>query len=71
VSTAFHDKKLFIKNLSFRVDADLLREQFSKFGQIISCDVPPNHERPENNQGIAFIEFDTAENASRAKEFMD
>ena len=35
-------KRLFIHNLSFKIDEHEMQEAFSKFGQVVSCKIPKN-----------------------------
>lgn len=37
---SLHPRKLFIKNLSFKVQPDGLENEFSRFGPIKACQMP-------------------------------
>ena len=42
-----HTRKLYIKNLEFRVIPEDIKEKFSEFGNILSCDVPRDQTKPD------------------------
>jgi len=54
---------LFIRSLNYKVKNKMLKKEFVSFGKVKSCRV--------NRKGYAFIEFDTVEEAKKAKEEMN
>ena len=56
--------RLFIGNLSFRVDDRILEETFEKFGKVVSANVAM---RDGRSRGFGFVEFEKPEDAETAK----
>eukprot|EP01028_Stygiella_incarcerata_P003208 TRINITY_DN1620_c0_g1_i1.p1 TRINITY_DN1620_c0_g1~~TRINITY_DN1620_c0_g1_i1.p1 ORF type:complete len:144 (+),score=50.81 TRINITY_DN1620_c0_g1_i1:330-761(+) len=56
--------RLFIGNLSFRVDDGMLQETFEKFGRVTSANIAM---RDGRSRGFGFVEFEKAEDAEAAK----
>ena len=44
-------RKLYIRNLDFKVISQDLKSAFSKFGEILKCDVPSDHANPNRCKG--------------------
>ena len=68
VSMGYHLKKLYIKNLDFKTIAEDIKDKFCEFGDIISCDIPKDHDKPDQCKGFAFVEFVTEASAQKAKQ---
>ena len=49
-------KKLYVGNLSFKVDSDLLNELFSEFGEVRSAEVVQDRETGRS-RGFGFVEM--------------
>ncbi|KAK2197314.1 bifunctional RNA recognition motif domain/Nucleotide-binding alpha-beta plait domain superfamily/RNA-binding domain superfamily [Babesia duncani] len=62
-----HDTKrtLFIRELADEVDKDILYSAFIPFGTVVNIHIP--HDKVKGtNKGIAFVEFDSPEDAKHA-----
>lgn len=44
-------RKLYIRNLHFKVESNDLKSEFSKYGGIIKCDVPGDPANPGKCKG--------------------
>lgn len=62
--------KLYVGNLPFDASEDALRERFAQAGAIVSVTIPLDRmtNRP---RGFAFVEMETADEASRAIKMFD
>ncbi len=57
--------ELFVGNLSFDCDEDILRERFSHYGTLTKCKIPM---RDGRSRGVGFVEFSSASEAKAALE---
>lgn len=56
--------RLIIRNLSFKITEDILKEEFSKFGEIIDVRIPT---KPDGKmRGFGFVEFEKTSSAIKA-----
>lgn len=62
--------KLFVGGLNWQMRGNDLREEFSKFGEIVFARVNLDRET-KKSKGFWFVEFANAEDAARAKAEMD
>ena len=62
--------KLFVGGLNWQMRGNDLREEFSKFGEIVFARVNLDRET-KKSKGFGFVEFANAEDAARAKAEMD
>lgn len=64
------NNKLYVGNLPFDTSEDALRELFGQAGNILSITIPMDRmsNRP---RGFAFVEMETADEASKAIEMFD
>jgi RNA recognition motif-containing protein len=58
-------KKLFVGGLAYSVTSDELREIFSKFGKVLSCDVIMDR-FTNQSKGFAFVEMENNKEADEA-----
>ncbi len=58
-------KKLYVGNLSYRVDADQLRQLFAAFGAVVSALVVTDGETGAS-KGFGFVEMGTDQDAATA-----
>jgi cold-inducible RNA-binding protein len=58
--------KLYVGNLSYETTSDELRTLFSGVGQVDSCNLIIDRDT-ERSKGFAFVEMDSKESASAAK----
>jgi len=63
---AFEGRKLFLGGLPQGIDADAIRYDFSKFGDIEDCFVPADRNEPGRIRGIGFVTFREKDVADRA-----
>ena len=64
------EKNLFVGNLSWGVDAQLLEEAFAQFGEITKCMVITDRETGRS-RGFGFVTFADGADADAAIEAMD
>ena len=57
--------KLFIGNLPFSVDNAKLKEEFAKFGEVVSANIVID-KASKRSKGFGFVEFATKEAADAA-----
>ena len=62
--------KLFIGNLSWDVTEDLLRQEFQKFGELISVRIVTDPQSGRS-RGFAFIEFASEDAGNKAVQELD
>ncbi|MDR0369762.1 MAG: RNA-binding protein [Candidatus Peribacteria bacterium] len=62
--------KLFVGGLNWQMRGNDLREEFSKFGEIVFARVNLDKET-KRSKGFGFVEFANAEDAAKAKAEMD
>ena len=62
--------KLFVWNLSWNVDDEKFKEEFSEFWEIVSAEVKMN-KRSWRSKGYGFIAFKNDEDAQTAQEQMN
>jgi RNA recognition motif-containing protein len=58
-------KKMYVGNLSYKVDDDILREAFEKIGEVQSAKVITDHVTGRS-RGFGFVEMPSDEDAERA-----
>jgi RNA recognition motif-containing protein len=58
-------KKLFVGNLSFKVDEEGLKEVFSKIGEVLSVKIITDNVTGRS-RGFGFVEMSSAEDAEKA-----
>nr|CAB3265476.1 CiGRP1 cold-inducible RNA-binding protein [Phallusia mammillata] len=59
--------KLYVGNLSYKVDDDMLREEFSKYGDVIEVAVVLDRDT-NRSRGFGFVTYNTEAEAENAKE---
>jgi RNA recognition motif-containing protein len=47
-------KKLYIRNLCFDLNKGDVEKEFSRFGNIVECNVPPNRDNPTICRGYPY-----------------
>lgn len=57
--------KLFVGNLPFSVNSEKLKEEFSKFGEILSSNIVMD-KTTKRSKGFGFVEFAKSESAQTA-----
>ena len=57
--------KLFVGNLPFSVDNAKLKEEFAKFGEVVSANIVID-KGSKRSKGFGFVEFATKEGADAA-----
>ena len=62
--------KLFVGNLSWGLDWRELKDIFKEFGEVSFVRIVTDRETGKS-RGFGFVEFENAEDATRAKEEMD
>jgi len=62
--------KLFVGGLNWQMRGNDLREEFSKFGEIVFARVNLDRET-KKSKGFGFVEFANADEAAKAKAEMD
>lgn len=62
----FHQKKLFVGNISYRVTQKQLREFLSRFGKVIDCVIVQDHVK-HWPKGYGFVTFSKVEEAQKAR----
>lgn len=62
--------KLFVGGLNWQMRGNDLREEFSKFGEIVFARVNLDRET-KRSKGFGFVEFANADDAAKAKAEMD
>ena len=65
----YDPKRLYVRNLSFQITEEELKDCFSKYGNVIEYSVP--RDRNKNSFGYGFITFETMESAILAMEALD
>lgn len=63
-------KALYVGGLADEVDANILRDAFSAFGDILDVNLPMDYAK-QKHKGFAFIEFQSPEDAADAIDNMD
>lgn len=63
------NKRLFVKNIPYQVNKDILREVFVDFGKLSECIVPCNNDG--ESRGIAFITYEKEAEAAQALSQLD
>jgi len=63
-------RSVLVKNLNFKTNADAIRREFDRFGDIKDIYIPLDY-RTQRAKGFGFIEFYHAEDASTAVSDMD
>ncbi|KAF2150765.1 RNA-binding domain-containing protein [Myriangium duriaei CBS 260.36] len=63
-------KRLFLRNLSYKTTEDDLRETFSQFQSLVEVHVPIDS-KSGSSRGLAYIMFDTADDAVEAWQKLD
>lgn len=62
--------KLFVGNLPFSVNSEKLKEEFSKFGEVINTNIVMD-KNTKRSKGFGFVEFANPESAKAAIETMN
>lgn len=62
--------RLIVRNLQYDIKEKHLKQNFSKFGDVIDANVPLNMEN-NLNKGFGFVEYETREEARKAIESMN
>lgn len=62
--------KLFVGGISWWLEWQDLKDEFSKFGEVVYVKIIKDRETGKS-KGFGFVEFDTIESAIAAKEAMD
>jgi len=57
--------KIFVGNLSFEVEDDVLRATFEQFGQVTSASIAREH-NSSDSRGFGFVEMPSQEEAQAA-----
>lgn len=70
VQEATEESRLFIGGLAWGATDEDLQKAFEPYGKIVSCAVITNRETGRS-KGFGFVEFETVEEAEKAKEAMD
>lgn len=65
----YDPKRLYIRNLSFQITEDELRDCFAKYGNVVEYSVP--RDRNKNSFGYGFVTYETMESAILAMEALD
>lgn len=65
----FDSKRLYLRNLSFQITEEELKNAFAKYGQTTEVSIP--RDRHKNSFGYGFVAFETLESAIIALESMD
>lgn len=63
-------RSVLVKNLNFKTNADIIRREFDRFGDIKDIYIPLDY-RTQRAKGFGFIEFYHPEDASTAVQDMD
>ena len=63
-------KKLFVGNLPFSMTDDQLMQIFSAFGKVVAANIVAD-KYSSRSKGYAFVEFETEEEATKAREALD
>ena len=56
-------KRLYVGNLSFRMNEDDIRREFESIGQVVSCNLIMDHQT-NRSRGFAFVEMESDDDAS-------
>jgi RNA recognition motif-containing protein len=64
------NNKLYVSNLSYRMTEDELKDAFASFGVVVSVRIITDRDTNQS-RGFAFVEFETAEEASAALSAMN
>ncbi|XP_064460925.1 uncharacterized protein LOC135370928 [Ornithodoros turicata] len=62
----FHQKKLFVGNISYRVTTKQLREFLARFGKVVDCVIVQDHVK-HWPKGYGFVTFSKVEEAQKAR----
>lgn len=65
----YDSKRLYLRNLSFQITEEELRETFSKYGKLTEVSIP--RDKNKNSFGYGFVSYETMESAIAALEIMD
>jgi len=68
-NTNLDPTRLFVRNLPFSATVDDLREAFQPFGTIVDIHIPFDDQK--RNKGFAFLQYETADEASTATAKLD
>lgn len=63
-------KKLFVGNLPFSMTDDALMQLFAAYGTVVSANIVFD-KFSHRSKGFAFVEFETEEEAAKAREALD
>ena len=64
------EKTCFVKGLNYDLRENQLKEDFSKYGNIVRLEVPMKNDKSRNN-GYCFVQFETKNEADLFKEKLD
>ncbi len=67
---AVADARLFVGGLAWAATDEDLKQAFEPYGTVVSCAVITNKETGRS-KGFGFVEFETVDEASKAKEALD
>jgi RNA recognition motif-containing protein len=70
MNQAQQNQKLYVGNLNFEANEDQVRELFSNFGDVQDVKIVMDR-FTGRSRGFAFVRFDTAESAGKAKEALN
>ncbi|KAK6052378.1 RNA-binding protein with serine-rich domain 1 family protein [Cooperia oncophora] len=64
-------RRISVRNLSRNVTKEHLAEIFGMYGQIKSCDLPPERFYSHLHRGYGYVEYENAEDAEKALKYFD
>jgi RNA recognition motif-containing protein len=70
MNVAQQNQKLYVGNLNFEANEDQVRELFSNFGEVQEVKIVMDR-FTGRSRGFAFVRFDTAEAAGKAKDALN
>jgi RNA recognition motif-containing protein len=68
-STESAGNRLYITNIPYIVEKDVLKQEFEKFGKVTECIIPRDSDY--NSKGFAFITFEEEADAAKAIALVD